>query len=80
MSDFENKVKGLYWQNIKECDKNCLHDILVEFIDKPTDKQIEKLFFLLEFDDICDAMKFGMSDTEVRESIYSYVKNNWRKK
>jgi hypothetical protein len=78
MSDFENSVRRLYWlDGLGQNGKDCLSEILYEFLEvPPTDTQIEKAFLLIPFDDICDAMKFGMSDTEVRENIYTYFEKN----
>ena len=75
--DFENEIRKLYWENLEKNEKNSFHDVLYEFTRTlPTEEQVKEAFFKMPFSDICDGMKFGLSDTEVRGNIYTYFQNN----
>lgn len=79
MSLFESRIRKLYFENIDEHDFMSLSDILFEVFGNEVScsyEKIEDLFYKIPFDDILDAMKWGFGDTEVRESIHTYLKTN----
>jgi len=51
-----------------------LHDVYFEAMGETiTEEEAELLFFRLPEDLQCDALKWGISDTEVRDNIYTHI-------
>lgn len=52
-----------------------LHDIVLEVTGTScTEPELHVVFFGLPEDIQCDALKWGIGDTEVRDSIYTHLK------
>ncbi len=65
----------------KDSNYGHLHDVVLEVTGKThTNVRLRELFENLPEDIQCDALKWGLSDTDVRGNIYEYllkkVKNN----
>lgn len=72
------EIKALYWARMDQYDKDSLHDIVFDAFDGivVNEHRLWSVFFKIPNDDILDALKYGFSDTEVRESVYTYMKAN----
>lgn len=76
-------VKDAYWKKALEIDPNLyefcsIYDSLVEYlnIDEPTDEQLKIVFNMLDRHTIGQGISWGFSDTEVRDNIYVFIKDN----
>lgn len=77
MNILESRIRNAYWLEIDKHDKDCLHDTVFNAINVMVDdNQLRTIFNKIPFDDILDALKWGFGDTEVRGSIYTYIKAN----
>lgn len=74
MSEEEFLLKEVFYKN-----KNWeyLHDVLLEFIDfSPDILYCENIFIKLNRNIKIDALKWGLSDTLVRDNIFTYIEQN----
>lgn len=73
-------VRDAYWSvsDIDGLEFATIHDALIEFcgIDVPTNTQSKTVFDLLPFEIIGNGIRWGFSDTEVRDDIYIFVREN----
>ena len=73
-------VRDAYWSatDVDELEFAAIYDALVKFcgIDEPTNTQAKAVFDLLPSEIIGGGIQWGFSDTEVRDDIYSFVRDN----
>lgn len=73
-------VRDAYWKATPpdHHDLECLHDALVcsALSNEPTNEMVKALFMMLPDDIMGSAISWGFSDTEVRERVYAFIKDN----
>lgn len=73
-------VRDAYWaaSNLDDLEFATIHDALVEFceINDPTNTQSKAVFDLLPAGIIGGGIQWGFDDTEVRDNIYIFVRDN----
>ena len=69
-------VTNILWDNMDEDDLNSFHDVILEATDKSlTKEQLKQILLSLPKDIILSAMEWRISDTVVRDDIYTFVKS-----
>jgi len=67
-------VKEVFKEGQNGTDYKHLHDVLVQvFGTALSEAEVHLEFFKLPEDLQCDALKWGLSDTEVRDNIYTHL-------
>lgn len=78
-----NAVRTAYWaaSQMDSHDFDPLHDSLLQLegVESPTEHQQKVLFFLLPQDIIGSGIAWGFADSEVRDSIYAFVREQMPK-
>lgn len=73
-------VRDAYWaaSDIDGLEFATIHDSLIEFcsVDDPTHEQHKAVFDLLPSEIIGNGIRWGFNDTEVRDDIYVFVRDN----
>ena len=71
-------IKETFWNADSASNFTVIHDILYEYndTDNITEEQCCTMFFVLPDDILYDSQKYGISDTEVRDNIYTYIGEN----
>ena len=76
----ENKMinaKKLYWETSEDSEFYVLYDALREILDRDAKtEEVESLFYMLDDYVFGLGIQWGFSDTEVREHIYKFTKEN----
>lgn len=77
-------MRNVIWSKLQsnvdskeDCDA-VLHDALVTELDlqKPTEKQIKKLYDIIPMIIIYDGVAYGFGDTCVREEVHLFIREN----
>lgn len=77
MTLLESRIRNTFWLEMDQSDKDSLYDIVFGSYEISVDESNLRIIFnRIPFDDILDALKYGFMDTEVRESIHTYLKAN----
>jgi len=64
------------WNDTENHDKNSLHDVMYEANNvEPSEEEVKKLFLKLPRSIIGDIVSWGLSDTVVRDSIYTFIQS-----
>lgn len=77
-------VRRAFWESTPadHTDFDCLHDVLCSFgfegALEPTPNQVRALFMMLPSHILGEVIALGFDDTEVRERIYEFVRQNER--
>lgn len=71
-------VREAYWTYSDRQEFDSLHDALINYCDvpAPTTEQMKRAFAMLPEEVIGSGIRWGFDDTEVRDAVYSYVRDN----
>jgi hypothetical protein len=73
-------LKDAYWNNSDNSKSDTIHDILASTIQiTPNEEQIKSVFYLLPETIIGSIIQWGISDTVVRDTIYTFIEDNEEK-
>lgn len=82
MTDYDKRlqaVRDAFWNNTSEDDDDLyvFHDALADIgFDKPTSAQQKSLFMLIPEGILGQGIRWGFSDTEVRDAVHEFAKEN----
>ena len=80
MIDVRKELLERIWKRLDEEEFNHLHDVIVEFVDTDeyylSTERVRIVFDMFPEYIIADILRWGLSDTEVRDKIYDFLKRN----
>ena len=75
--EFETDIVNVCLEHFDDDDFFSIQDAVNENLNVTiTSQKAKEIFKILDFLIICDVIKWGFSDTEVRSNIYDFVEKN----